>query len=637
MKYRPEIDGVRALAVIAVIVFHANPNVLPGGFIGVDVFFVISGYLITSIIISERQIGSFSLANFYRRRARRLLPALILVMAVSLPFAWCLLLPDEMKRYSQSLVAVTTFSSNVLFYLTSGYFDDASNLKPLLHTWSLAVEEQYYLLFPIFLMTIWRFGQRNIIIIFVILAAVSLASAQFAITYDPSAAFYLLPTRAWELLFGVLAAFYLDKRSENEYETDWFRQVFGVVGLFLVILSTLVFSNNTPFPGIYALVPTFGTTLIILFATSRTAVGRLLANRVLVGLGLISYSAYLWHQPIFAFARQRSLDEPSQGLMAVLAMATFPLAYMSWKFVEMPFRRQKIKTDIVVVALIGSLVFVAFGTAGHLSRGFPGRYAPEDRPLVGVIASDIGRLMQERYMDFHLRKFDESAKVKILVIGDSYSEDLVNALYEGNLLDRIQLSTYHIKMECGNLFLDHDFAEYIDANFRSQCIRSGWYDNPILRERLASADEIWLASRWQAWQTKLLPESVNNLVTTFGKPVRVFGTKNFGDTRIRRLLSFRPAERYSLRNPIGREFFEANRYMKSSLPPGVFVDVYRLLCDSDDSCAPFDKEHQLLSVDGLHLTLAGAKFLGERLASHPLLPFVSLQGGELQTGETLPP
>ena len=207
MDYRREIDGLRAIAVLPVILFHAGFETFSGGFVGVDVFFVISGYLITTIIIAELEQGKFSIINFYERRARRILPALFLVMLVCIPLAWFWLLPRDMQDFSQSLVAVTVFASNILFWRESGYFDTAAELKPLLHTWSLAVEEQYYVIFPLFLMSFWRLGKRWIMILLVAVFVVSLALAQWASLAKPSAAFFLLPARGWELLVGAFAAF----------------------------------------------------------------------------------------------------------------------------------------------------------------------------------------------------------------------------------------------------------------------------------------------------------------------------------------------------------------------------------------------------------------------------------------------
>ena len=208
MKYRKEIDGLRALAIIPVILFHAGFKVFEGGFIGVDVFFVISGYLITTIILSDIESGKFSISNFYERRARRILPALFFIMLCCLPFAWFVLTPNHLKDFYQSLTAVSVFSSNILFWKESGYFDTATELKPLIHTWSLAVEEQYYILFPLLLVMLWKLRKQLILGSLIAITVISLFLAQWGAYNKPSATFFLLPTRSWELAIGALIAYY---------------------------------------------------------------------------------------------------------------------------------------------------------------------------------------------------------------------------------------------------------------------------------------------------------------------------------------------------------------------------------------------------------------------------------------------
>jgi peptidoglycan/LPS O-acetylase OafA/YrhL len=367
MQYRPEIDGLRAVAVIPVIFFHAGFNFFSGGFVGVDVFFVISGYLITTIILSELEEDRFSIINFWERRARRILPALFVVLLACLPFAWFWLLPSDMKSFSQSLASIAVFSSNFFFLDTSGYFDTAAELKPLLHTWSLSVEEQCYLIFPVFLILVWRLGKRWTLTLLAIFALVSLALAQWLSTVAPSDAFYLLPTRSWELLIGTFIAFYFSNKNRVHLSKSA-GEVGGLAGLALLTYAVFAFDKGTPFPSLYALVPTLGTGLVILCTTQQTAVGKVLSNKVFVGIGLISYSAYLRHQPLFAFARLRNLDDASELLLAALAFASIGLAYFSWKDVEQPFRN-KHKFDrkhMFLYGAIGSTLFVSIGLTGHL-------------------------------------------------------------------------------------------------------------------------------------------------------------------------------------------------------------------------------------------------------------------------------
>ena len=444
MEYRREIDGLRALAVLPVILFHAGFKTFSGGFIGVDVFFVISGYLITTIILAELEQGKFSIVNFYERRARRILPALFLVMLVCIPFAWIWLLPSDMKGFSQSLIAVAVFASNILFWSESGYFDTATELKPLLHTWSLAVEEQYYVLFPLFLMLLWKLGKRCILVILGVVFAGSFAVAEWKSYAEPAAAFYLLPARAWELLIGAFAAFYLSKDNRKEFDKAT-GEVGGWLGVALILYAMFTYSETTPFPGLYALVPTLGAVLIILFATNQTTVGKFVGNKAFVGIGLVSYSAYLWHQPLFAFARHKGLNEDGNILFLQLSLVTFMFAYFSWKYVEAPFRKRGFvnRRLIFFLGLLFTFFFIYIGYLGNRDNGFESRFKL-------VLSGDIGQTDFHKYID--AKYYDCEPKIvaenalrwegflrckqskqgipEIILLGDSHAEHLFLGLAE---------------------------------------------------------------------------------------------------------------------------------------------------------------------------------------------------------------
>jgi peptidoglycan/LPS O-acetylase OafA/YrhL len=362
MKYRREIDGLRALAVLPVILFHAGFEMFGGGFVGVDVFFVISGYLITTVILAELEQDNFSIIKFYEHRARRILPALFLVTFVCIPFAQFWLSPSDMKDFSKSLVAVFVFASNILFWRESGYFDTAAEFKPLLHTWSLAVEEQFYVLLPLLFMIMWKLGKRYILITLGFVFVFSIGLAQWAAYAKPSAAFFLLPTRGWELMIGSFAAFYLAQNNSKEFGKV-FSEIGALLGLGLISYSVFAFSKATPFPGFYALIPTLGTLLIILLATQQTTVGKFIGNKVFVGIGLISYSAYLWHQPLFAFARHYSLNRPSHFIFIALSILSLVLAFFSWKYIEIHFRNKELfsRKQVFIFSLVGSLFFIGLG------------------------------------------------------------------------------------------------------------------------------------------------------------------------------------------------------------------------------------------------------------------------------------
>lgn len=376
--YRREIDGLRALAILSIVLFHTGNYTFSGGFVGVDVFFVISGYLITSVLLSEKEEGTFSIINFYYRRARRILPALFLMMAVCIPFAWLWLPPNDLKDFSKSLVAVAAFVSNILFWRDSGYFDTGAELKPLLHAWSLAVEEQYYVLFPLFLALMWRRAKRWTVGTLVVIGVSSLTIAQWGAYNKPVATFFLLPTRGWEFSIGAFIAFYVP-RNKRFYSNVLTRQVGSALGLALILYAVVAYDKETPFPSLYALVPTIGTALIILFATQNTLVGKILAINAFVKVGLISYSLYLWHQPLFAFARHRSLTDVSGAVYVLLLIVALLLAYLSWRFVENPCRNKNIVNNgtFTFYVVIFSLSFMGFGFYGHLNDGFPSRFNSE--------------------------------------------------------------------------------------------------------------------------------------------------------------------------------------------------------------------------------------------------------------------
>ena len=335
MKYRAEIDGLRALAVVPVIFFHASFDFVSGGFVGVDIFFVISGYLITTIIINDIEKNCFSFYNFYERRARRILPALFFLMLVCIPFAWAWMVPGQMKDFSQSLFAVSLFASNFLFWKESGYFDAAVDEKPLIHTWSLAVEEQYYVFFPIFLFFIWRFGKNRVFWIIALMALTSFILSEWGWRNKNTANFFLSPSRAWEILAGSISALIVQKTGVKKNE------IISLLGLICIFYSFIFYDETTPFPSIYTLIPVTGVVLVIIFADQHTLVAKFLSTKLLVGLGLISYSAYLWHQPLFAFARIRLLNEPSNFIKMLIIVFSLIIAFFSWKFIEKPFRIKK--------------------------------------------------------------------------------------------------------------------------------------------------------------------------------------------------------------------------------------------------------------------------------------------------------
>ncbi len=383
MQYRPEIDGLRALAVIPVVLFHAGIAGFSGGFVGVDIFFVISGYLITSIILNEQQKDSFTLAGFYERRARRILPALMLVVLLSAVAAWYLLLPAELVDFGESLASVGVFASNILFWTQSDYFATTSEFIPLLHTWSLAVEEQFYLIFPVFMIFTLAWTKTKRLSVLTLVAILSLIFCEWAWRNAPEANFFLAPSRIWELMAGVLCAFYLQQARDPKL---LIRQLASLVGLLMLVYSIALFDKSIPFPSLYALIPVVGTVLIILFTDKNTLVGKILSLPFIVGVGLISYSAYLWHQPLFVFARLNSMDELSVMTLLGLSILAFIMAFISWRWVEKPFRNRNwlSQRQVLWMAALCSLILISLGLIFVLGGGFDERFVTLENSIATI-------------------------------------------------------------------------------------------------------------------------------------------------------------------------------------------------------------------------------------------------------------
>ncbi|MEN3972053.1 acyltransferase family protein [Sphingomicrobium sp. XHP0235] len=430
--YRPEIDGLRALAVLPVMLFHAGIAGFEGGFVGVDVFFVISGYLITTIILNEVEEGRFSIAKFYERRARRILPALFFVIACCVPFAWWLMSPAQMADFGMSLFAVAFFASNILFAQDAGYFSLASEEKPLLHTWSLAVEEQFYLVAPFLFLFGWRFLGRHGIWLILALAAGSLGLAHWMEPRAPWWNFYLAPTRAFELFGGSIAAYLLRERGVLKNE------LLGALGLAMILASILIYDGDTPFPGVAALLPVGGTMLVIACAGAGTWAARLLSVKAIVAVGLISYSAYLWHQPLFAFARIAMVDAPGPGVMLGLTAASLGLAWLSWRIVERPFRQKGVLSARAIWRFSGAgllaMILLAWGavqTEGFKAQRFAGwqqaLMAQSQRsPMREACHSEPARALS--YADACIYGGDGPARVAVM--GDSHAVELAHGVAE---------------------------------------------------------------------------------------------------------------------------------------------------------------------------------------------------------------
>lgn len=620
MKYRPEIDGLRAVAVIPVILFHAAIPGFSGGFVGVDIFFVISGFLITSIIVADMEGPTgFSIVRFYERRARRILPALFAMLAISTLAAYVVLLPTELWEYGKNLLGAALFFSNITHMFQGGYFGGPVELKPLLHTWSLSVEEQFYVLYPLFVVVFFRiFGHRGLIVSVGIASLASLALAHWAGPRHPTLNFFLLPTRAWELGLGGLCALYLERHS---LPSGKWRNPIAALGLAMVFYAIFRLDETVQFPGLWALVPVLGTVLILLFSSTGTLVHRLLSWRPVVGIGLISYSAYLWHQPLLAFTRLGFQPAPSPLTLAALIAATFGLAYGSWRWIEKPFR---IKSQIGRVAIFGLSAagisaFSALAIMFVQSDGFLARYPTYQQTF--LVPQDVGNYLTQHYTaDIRDSPFEDDGRPRLLIIGDSFSKDLYNMIRETGGFAGFQISGRYIPAKCGiQLGLD-DPSEFRSAESHAECSVSynNLSDSDV--QFAQNADVIIFAANWLDWVAQRLPHTLDLFHFRPDQKVFVVGTKAFGHIDFRSFLRLSPPALLHLRNLPNPRSLVANETLKRLLPTSMFIDLWPLTCDAPESCAPFTPTGELMSVDdGSHLTPAGARYLGGLIFTRPPL------------------
>lgn len=628
MQHRPEIDGLRAVAVLPVILFHAGFSQFSGGYIGVDVFFVISGYLITSILLDELSAGTFSLGRFYERRARRILPALFAVLLACLPFAYALMLPSQLADFSASMVTTLLALSNFFFLSQIDYFAPSSDLHPLLHTWTLAIEEQYYLLFPLLLLAARRLKRRTTGLIVAVLVLSSFAFAEWAWRENAARSFFFTLSRFWEIGAGSLCAFLATGKPQRS------NGLVAAAGLAMIAVSVFAFDTETPFPSAYTLLPLTGTALVILFGAADTRVGRLLSLRAFTGLGLISYSAYLWHQPLFAFARLNSFTEPPQALMAALTLATIGLAWITWRYVERPFRARPTpmlatRRSVFAASALAGAVFMAIGFAGYLAKGFEGRLDPIQRDMLvqarpisfacpnrqrcalgatGAKPSGlafIGDSHMGRYA-YHLDKVLRGKGLGATVLAQAWCAPLVSWQAE---------STGRCGGDDGRNFNAEFSAILNDADIHTIVLAAEWANyttgrrhgsNTTVFDFTADTDRNTRADRNPAEFAKAFAATIA-LAESLGKSVIVVSPVpeyDFDVPVVALRLAAPGTDRSSFAQ--SRQHYDdrnADVFAAFAAQRGTFglVDVWPLLCAAD-TCLPFDENGYPLYNDSNHLS-----------------------------------
>jgi len=624
MDYRREIDGLRAVAVLPVVFFHADFPWAAGGFVGVEVFFVISGFLITSIIQAQHAEGRFRFAEFYERRARRLLPALFVVLAATTAAGLVLESPPRLADLGESLVATALFGSNFLFLAGTGYFDTATETTPLLHTWSLAVEEQYYRVFPGAFLLLAAVARRHLTAVLAVAAVASFMLCLALVRLYPEQTFYFTPARIWELLAGAILALVLAGPAGTRVVAlpGRLRSALGFAGLAAILGAVALLDAATPFPGAAALAPVLGTVAVLAFARADTACGRLLARPEPVGIGLISYSLYLWHQPLLAFAKVHAPDGLPTEWAVALIVASLALAWASWRHVERPWRdrrRTPGRARVFAASAAGTLGAVVVGVALVAGDGLPGRFA--DHPRAEIIAFDPDEAQEETWTA--VRRLaaptvddPSTTGARLAIVGDSHAKDLANmhAARRAALGGTLVWSAHVTNDACRGL------ARGTEA--RSACVYGLWR---FLEETEDPAGVI-LAPSWRPGHLDALPRILDTLARR-GVPVfLVSRTPDFPSVpeavipplmRVRSLadalspLSEDPAlapRRGAIDTRLGAI---AKRF---GVP---MIDRAALICPGG-RCEFIDPRGRLLFYDTTHLTLAGAERFGARLFADPV-------------------
>lgn len=451
MKYQPEVDGLRALAVTLVVLFHTNMPLFEGGFIGVDIFFVITGYLMTRLICQCLSEDNFVILNFYFKRIRRIVPSMLIMILIFTPLSFLLLTPMDFENFSESLIASTAFLANIYYYRNGNYFDVNLANYPLLHLWSISLEAQYYVIFPAILLIINKITRKVIFkaITMVMFIIISLVVLQFDLISDKSA-FFLLTGRFWEFAIGSLAAFYVARKNSEINNSS----IYCLVGLALIIVPIFT-TNNSKWPDLLTLAPTVGSALIIIFANSKNFTGKLLGSKVLSGLGKLSYSLFLFHYPIFVLARVYSKSNLAALEYFFLTILSLIMAYFSFKYIENPFRKSTIVSakTFFIYTISCVLAVLILGTVGKITSGFKkfyldNRLTNSQKNAFAVFDLHAGKDITKRTFDdldckFATNDLDNEAIKRfnacyikygkaLVVIGDSHSLNLYNIIARSN-------------------------------------------------------------------------------------------------------------------------------------------------------------------------------------------------------------
>lgn len=622
LKYRPEIDGLRAIAVMAVLIYHADvllngKNILSGGFIGVDIFFVISGYLISMILLREFHQNSFSLKSFYIRRIRRILPVLFTVMIVSLPFAWFLMMPQEARNFAGSVLSSLGFVSNIWFWQEDSYWAVNAKLKPFLHTWSLSVEEQFYIFYPFILLLLLKYVPRYTTAVMGLGFVTSLALAQYASLHYPVPSFFLLPTRGWELLGGALLAqieFQKGYRPSIAFLDKWMPKLAVV----LIAASLFCFTPLVPHPSLFTLAPVLASMMLIWFCKRDEIVTRILCTPAFVGIGLISYGLYIWHYPIFAFA-QMMMPVPALMDKLIWILLSLALATATYFLIERPTRNFKaISTPALLTGLATAFILISSVTGyAYMHNGLWGRFNAAQVTYMGLNdpqAQPYATYVVAAYDKHRGLAFPERAGQKrLLIIGDSYSQDIFNVLHEGGFSRDMNIVTHYIPARCHNVPATAPYQEHIAPADIIECSKALRVGDAALTPVIKSADIIVVTSSWTDFTTPFLPSLYKEITNMTDAPVILFGRKTLHGISAPEVYSIQNID--SIRSLTKSMPKDGNTLLARDLMAGMkgYIDLYQIICGDKGICPTTTAEGHIISHDGAHLTRHGALFVADLL------------------------
>ena len=631
ITYRPEIDGLRALAVFSVIFYHLEINILgneffSGGFIGVDIFFVISGYLISSIIFKELIVtGKFSYLNFYERRARRLLPVLFFVMLASLPFAYFYLITASLIDFTKSILSSIFFVSNFYFHFTEQWYADVSSLsKPFLHAWSLSVEEQFYILLPLVIVITFKFIKKYLYALLLFLTVISFLFSLIAENNHASLNFYLIFSRGWEFLFGIILSMLNNKYERKKYQK--FHNFFIFLGFLLLLYSIFFFHNEMSNISFYLIFPIFGTSLIIWYSNKDNLITKILSSKIIVGIGLISYSLYLWHYPIFSFARINNYLQDSQFFSLVFLLITIILSIFTYFYIEKKFRNKKkitLKTFTIFMTSFSIIIFI-FIFFSFQEKGFYKRYLIADKYIYdNSFYLDQWRKYEN---DIGTPIFDDLEKTNILIVGDSNGRDLFNVFnLNKDLFPEYQFS-----------FFRKTILDYLE-NLKPKAKRNLKIQienllNKDINYNLQNADFIIFSFEWNDFQLQNFEKLIKNIkernkiiITTNTPHFPTYAHGIFNFTIIDEFVfkqkrlpnineKIKLEELYYTKND--EHFLNLNNSIKeiSHKYNILYLEKNDYICNKiKKRCDFFTESNNKIYWDSGHYTLEGAKYLGKKI------------------------